>query len=134
MIHSGYGFLDLSLDIIVNTFMTVSVSFVYCRFWYMPLLSYFNPFKNPVLHYLLTWKCASRLCLLCAGITTYSPLKSALTSLICIWVWLVYLCQVAVKFDKAFGSKVLVISASPNKQQEAPFNLSADSFLVCRDP
>ncbi|GFS39538.1 cinnamyl alcohol dehydrogenase 8 [Actinidia rufa] len=39
----------------------------------------------------------------------------------------------AVKFAKAFGLKVTVISTSPGKKQEATERLGADSFLVSRD-
>jgi cinnamyl-alcohol dehydrogenase len=41
--------------------------------------------------------------------------------------------HVAVKFAKAMGVKVTVISTSPNKKQEAVENLGADSFLVSSD-
>jgi cinnamyl-alcohol dehydrogenase len=41
--------------------------------------------------------------------------------------------HVAVKFAKAMGVKVTVISTSPNKKQEALEHLGADSFLVSRD-
>ncbi|KAB2597554.1 mannitol dehydrogenase [Pyrus ussuriensis x Pyrus communis] len=54
--------------------------------------------------------------LLCAGITTYSSLG-----------------YVAVKFAKAMGIKVTVISTSPNKKDEAIEHLCADSFLVSHD-
>ncbi|CAK9145326.1 unnamed protein product [Ilex paraguariensis] len=43
-----------------------------------------------------------------------------------------WLGHVAVKFAKAFGAKVIVISTSPNKK-EAIEHLSADSFLVSQD-
>ncbi|KAJ6692124.1 ALDEHYDE REDUCTASE [Salix purpurea] len=43
------------------------------------------------------------------------------------------LCHVAVKFAKAMGVKVTVISTSPSKKQEALDHLGADSFLVSRD-
>ncbi|XP_052197169.1 probable mannitol dehydrogenase [Diospyros lotus] len=42
-------------------------------------------------------------------------------------------CHVAVKFAKALGVKVTVISASPAKKREAIERLGADSFLVSRD-
>jgi D-arabinose 1-dehydrogenase-like Zn-dependent alcohol dehydrogenase len=42
--------------------------------------------------------------------------------------------HVAVKFGKAFGMKVTVISTSPSKRQEALEHLGADEFLVSRDP
>ncbi|KAF9617482.1 hypothetical protein IFM89_036641, partial [Coptis chinensis] len=41
--------------------------------------------------------------------------------------------NVAVKFAKAFGAKVTVISTSPAKKKEATKHLGADSFLVSRD-
>ncbi|KAM6564000.1 hypothetical protein CsatB_023998 [Cannabis sativa] len=74
--------------------------------------------------------------LLCAGITVYSPLtyfgldKPGLHVGI---VGLGGLGHVAVKFAKALGAKVTVISTSPNKRQEAIESLGADSFLVSRD-
>ncbi|RVW57311.1 putative mannitol dehydrogenase [Vitis vinifera] len=42
--------------------------------------------------------------------------------------------HVAVKFAKAFGVKVTVISTSPGKKEEALERLGADSFVVSRDP
>ncbi|KAL7183110.1 hypothetical protein ACSBR1_041732 [Camellia fascicularis] len=65
--------------------------------------------------------------LLCAGITTYSPLR--------LWTrqaW--YACGCAVKFAKALGVKVTVISTSPAKKKEAVERLGVDSFLVSHDP
>ncbi|KAJ4963183.1 hypothetical protein NE237_023122 [Protea cynaroides] len=41
--------------------------------------------------------------------------------------------HVAVKFAKAFGMKVTVISTSPSKKQEALEGLGADAFLVSHD-
>ncbi|XP_073040990.1 8-hydroxygeraniol dehydrogenase-like [Primulina eburnea] len=75
--------------------------------------------------------------LLCAGITTYSPLrffgldKPGLKVGI---VGLGGLGHVAVKFAKAFGTHVTVISTSINKKKEAIESLGADEFLVSRDP
>ncbi|CAL5371653.1 unnamed protein product [Camellia sinensis] len=75
--------------------------------------------------------------LLCAGITTYSPLryfglyKPGLNLGV---VGLGGLGQVAVKFAKAFGLKVTVISTSPRKKKEAIEHLGADSFLISTDP
>jgi len=75
--------------------------------------------------------------LLCAGITTYSPLryygldKPGMSVGV---VGLGGLGHVAVKMAKAFGVKVTVISTSPNKKTEAIETLGADSFLVSRDP
>lgn len=74
--------------------------------------------------------------LLCAGITVYSPLryygldKPGMKIGV---VGLGGLGHVAVKFAKALGAKVTVISTSPNKKQEAIERLGADSFLVSRD-
>ncbi|KAG5529653.1 hypothetical protein RHGRI_030136 [Rhododendron griersonianum] len=71
--------------------------------------------------------------LLCAGITTYSPLryfgldKSGMKVGV---VGLGGLGHLAVKFAKAFGAVVTVISTSPSKKQEAIKVLGADSFLV----
>uniref|UniRef100_A0A803KXD5 Alcohol dehydrogenase-like C-terminal domain-containing protein n=1 Tax=Chenopodium quinoa TaxID=63459 RepID=A0A803KXD5_CHEQI len=42
--------------------------------------------------------------------------------------------HMAVKFAKAFGAKVTVISTSPNKKEEAVNRLGADSFFISRDP
>ncbi|XVF61485.1 hypothetical protein PTKIN_Ptkin08bG0133400 [Pterospermum kingtungense] len=71
--------------------------------------------------------------LLCAGITVYSPLryygvdKPGLNIGV---VGLGGLGHLAVKFSKAMGAKVTVISTSPNKKKEAIENLGADSFLI----
>ncbi|GMH14701.1 hypothetical protein Nepgr_016542 [Nepenthes gracilis] len=75
--------------------------------------------------------------LLCAGITVYSPLKYYGLGKPGMHVGvngLGGLGHVAVKFAKAFGAKVTVISTSPNKKDEAISRLGADSFLVSRDP
>ncbi|KAJ8769294.1 hypothetical protein K2173_002498 [Erythroxylum novogranatense] len=74
--------------------------------------------------------------LLCAGITVYSPLKYyglAEPGKHVGIVGLGGLGHVAVKFAKAFGAKVTVISTSPGKKEEALKHLGADSFLVSRD-
>jgi cinnamyl-alcohol dehydrogenase len=75
--------------------------------------------------------------LLCAGITVYSPM---------IYYGMTEpgkhlgvaglggLGHVAIKFGKAFGLKVTVISTSPNKKSEAIDKLGADSFIVSKDP
>ncbi|XP_052195508.1 probable mannitol dehydrogenase [Diospyros lotus] len=74
--------------------------------------------------------------LLCAGITVYSPLKyygltKPGTHLGV--VGLGGLGHVCVKFAKAFGVKVTVISTSPRKKEEAMEHLGADSFLISTD-
>ncbi|KAF8369314.1 hypothetical protein HHK36_009631 [Tetracentron sinense] len=75
--------------------------------------------------------------LLCAGITVYSPMKYFGLSKPGTHLGVVGLGglgHVAVKFAKAFGAKVTVISTSLSKKEEAIERLGADSFLVSRDP
>ncbi|KAL3527491.1 hypothetical protein ACH5RR_012147, partial [Cinchona calisaya] len=74
--------------------------------------------------------------LLCAGSAVYSPLiyyglSKPGTHLGV--VGLGGLGHVAVKFAKAWGLKVTVISTSPGKKEEAINHLGADSFLVSTD-
>ncbi|OWM85425.1 hypothetical protein CDL15_Pgr019049 [Punica granatum] len=74
--------------------------------------------------------------LLCAGITVYSPLKFHGLDRPGVHVGVVGLGglgHVAVKFAKALGVKVTVISTSPGKREEALKHLGADSFLVSTD-
>ncbi|TXG60061.1 hypothetical protein EZV62_014634 [Acer yangbiense] len=74
--------------------------------------------------------------LLCAGITVYSPLRYYGLDKPGMHVGVVGLGglgHVAVKFAKAMGVKVTVISTSPNKKKEAIEHLGADSFLVSRN-
>lgn len=73
--------------------------------------------------------------LLCAGITTYSPLKH--------WkvgpgqkvgvIGLGGLGHMGVKFAKAFGAHVVMITTSPDKGKDAK-RLGADEVLISRDP
>lgn len=75
--------------------------------------------------------------LLCAGITVYSPMQYY--GLNCPGmhlgvVGLGGLGHVAVKFAKALGLKVTVISTSIDKKQEAIEQLGADEFLISKDP
>lgn len=73
--------------------------------------------------------------LLCAGITTYSPLRH--------WkvgkghklavLGLGGLGHMAVKFGVAFGAEVTVLSTSPNKEADAK-KLGAHNFVVTTDP
>lgn len=75
--------------------------------------------------------------LLCAGITTYSPLRYFGLDKPGMHIGIVGLGglgHVAVKFAKALGTKVTVISTSLAKKQEAIEHLGADSFLVSRNP
>ncbi|KAK6923250.1 Alcohol dehydrogenase, N-terminal, partial [Dillenia turbinata] len=75
--------------------------------------------------------------LLCAGITVYSPLKYFQLDKPGMHLGVVGLGgvgHVAVKFAKAFGAKVTVISTSPEKKLEAIEHLGADAFLISRDP
>lgn len=74
--------------------------------------------------------------LLCAGITTYSPLKHFELDKPGKHVGVVGLGglgHMAVKFAKAFGAKVTVISTSIGKKDEAIKHLGADAFLVSKD-
>jgi D-arabinose 1-dehydrogenase-like Zn-dependent alcohol dehydrogenase len=74
--------------------------------------------------------------LLCAGITTYSPMrfygldKPGLKVGV---VGLGGLGHMAVKFAKAFGMHVTVISTSEHKRQDAIDHLGADGFLVSKN-
>lgn len=72
--------------------------------------------------------------LLCAGITVFSPLKdhdlvSSPGKKIGV-VGLGGLGHIAVKFGKAFGHHVTVISTSPSKEAEAKQRLGADDFIL----
>ncbi|KAK4429433.1 8-hydroxygeraniol dehydrogenase [Sesamum alatum] len=74
--------------------------------------------------------------LLCAGITTYSPLRYYGLDKPGLHIGVVGLGglgHVAVKFSKAFGTKVTVISTSVGKKKEALEHLGADVFLVSRE-
>ncbi|XP_042490914.1 probable mannitol dehydrogenase [Macadamia integrifolia] len=74
--------------------------------------------------------------LLCAGITVYSPMKYyglCSPGMHLGVVGLGGLGHVAVKFGKALGMKVTVISTSIGKKEEALERLGADAFLVSRD-
>lgn len=76
--------------------------------------------------------------LLCAGITVYTPLKD--NNLVDTKgkkigvIGLGGLGHVAVKFGKAFGHHVTVISTSPSKEQEAKETLGADDFILSTNP
>ncbi len=74
--------------------------------------------------------------LLCAGITVYSPMmrhhmNQAGKSLGVIGLG--GLGHMAVKFGKAFGLHVTVLSTSPAKEEEALGVLGADAFIVSKD-
>ncbi|CAI9763815.1 unnamed protein product [Fraxinus pennsylvanica] len=76
--------------------------------------------------------------LLCAGITVFNPLKDgnlleSQGKRIGI-VGLGGLGHVAVKFAKAFGHHVTVISTSPSKEKEAKERLGADDFIISTNP
>ncbi|CAL4926403.1 unnamed protein product [Urochloa decumbens] len=75
--------------------------------------------------------------LLCAGVSVYSPMTryglNAPGKRLGV-VGLGGLGHMAVKFGKAFGMEVTVISSSPGKRDEALGRLGADAFLVSRDP
>jgi uncharacterized zinc-type alcohol dehydrogenase-like protein len=72
--------------------------------------------------------------LLCAGITTYSPLKHfglKKGDKLAV-VGLGGLGHMGVKFGKALGAHVTVLSHSPNKRQDA-LKLGADDFIATKD-
>ncbi|KAF7829262.1 putative mannitol dehydrogenase [Senna tora] len=74
--------------------------------------------------------------LLCAGITVYSPLRYFGLHNPGLHVGVVGLGglgHMAVKFAKAFGAKVTVISTCPNKKKEAIQHLGADSFVISHE-
>ncbi|KAL3726333.1 hypothetical protein ACJRO7_031252 [Eucalyptus globulus] len=74
--------------------------------------------------------------LLCAGITVYSPLRYYGLDKPGMHIGVVGLGglgHVAVKFAKAMGLRVTVISTSPSKKEEAMNHLGADAFLVSQD-
>lgn len=74
--------------------------------------------------------------LLCAGITVYSPLRYYGLDKPGMHIGVVGLGglgHVAVKFAKAMGLRVTVISTSPSKKEEAVNHLGADAFLVSQD-
>jgi uncharacterized zinc-type alcohol dehydrogenase-like protein len=72
--------------------------------------------------------------LLCAGITTYSPLrywKIGKRHKVAV-LGLGGLGHMAVKFASAFGAKVTVLSGSPNKQRDAK-RMGATDFVLTRN-
>ena len=74
--------------------------------------------------------------LLCAGITVYSPLRYFGLDKPGLHIGVVGLGglgHMAVKFAKAFGANVAVISTSASKEKEAKEHLGADSFLISHD-
>ncbi len=73
--------------------------------------------------------------LMCAGITTYSPLKRAGIQDgddVAI-AGLGGLGHMGVKFARAMGANVTVLSTSPGKREDA-LQLGADEFIATRDP
>jgi D-arabinose 1-dehydrogenase-like Zn-dependent alcohol dehydrogenase len=75
--------------------------------------------------------------LLCASVTVYSPMMrhglNAPRKHLGV-VALGGLGHMAVKFGKAFGMTVTVVSSSPGKRQEVVERLYADAFLLSHDP
>ncbi|GJP67009.1 hypothetical protein CLOP_g23878 [Closterium sp. NIES-67] len=74
--------------------------------------------------------------LLCAGITVYSPMAfygANQPGMRLGVVGLGGLGHMAVKFGKAFGMEVTVLSTSPSKEKEAKDVLGADQFIVTKD-
>ncbi|KAK2664490.1 hypothetical protein Ddye_003064 [Dipteronia dyeriana] len=80
---------------------------------------------------------ASATPLLCAGITVYSPMirhKMNQPGKSLGVIGLGGLGHMAVKFGKAFGLNVTVISTSNSKKEEALNQLGADKFVLSSDP
>ncbi|HXE98432.1 MAG TPA: NAD(P)-dependent alcohol dehydrogenase [Dongiaceae bacterium] len=73
--------------------------------------------------------------LLCAGITTYSPMRrwGNLTGKKVGVVGLGGLGHMGVKFAKAFGARVAVFTTSPGKKEDA-FRLGADEVIISTNP
>lgn len=72
--------------------------------------------------------------LLCAGITTYSPLKNHIRAKDNVAILgLGGLGHMGVKIAKAMGAKVTVLSHSPGKRVDA-MDLGADDFIATADP
>jgi len=74
--------------------------------------------------------------LMCAGITVYSPMKYYGLDKPGLHIGVVGLGglgHMAVKFAKALGVKVTVISTSPSKKKEAIEHMGADAFVVSRE-
>jgi uncharacterized zinc-type alcohol dehydrogenase-like protein len=73
--------------------------------------------------------------LLCAGITTYSPLRRAgiKSGMKVGVVGLGGLGHMGVKFAKAFGARVVVFTTSPKKKEDA-LRLGADEVIVSTNP
>ncbi|GMP61878.1 hypothetical protein CsSME_00024172 [Camellia sinensis var. sinensis] len=77
--------------------------------------------------------------LLCAGVTVFCPLKN--NNMLELdsppkklgVIGLGGRGHIAVKFSKAFGHHVTVISTSPSKEDEAKHRLGADDFIVSTD-
>ncbi|OEL26292.1 putative cinnamyl alcohol dehydrogenase 8A, partial [Dichanthelium oligosanthes] len=67
--------------------------------------------------------------LLCAGVTVYSPMMRYGLNAPGNRLGIVGLGHMAVKFGKAFGMTVTVISSSPGKREEALDRLGADELL-----
>ncbi|XP_058221416.1 probable mannitol dehydrogenase [Rhododendron vialii] len=74
--------------------------------------------------------------LLCAGITVYSPMKFFGLDKPGLHLGVVGLGghgHICVKFAKAFGAKVTVISSSPDKKKDAIDRFGADAFIYSED-
>jgi len=84
-----------------------------------------------VLHVPVNLSLAGVAPLLCAGITTYSPMRrwGNLTGKKVGVVGLGGLGHMGVKFAKAFGARVVVFTTSPGKKEDA-FRLGADEVII----
>jgi cinnamyl-alcohol dehydrogenase len=71
--------------------------------------------------------------LLCAGVTVHSPLRRHGLGAPGKYVGVAGLGHVAVKFARALGARVTVVSSSPAKRREALERLGADAFVLSSD-
>nr|WRI02173.1 1-,2-vomilenine reductase 2 [Rauvolfia tetraphylla] len=92
-------------------------------------------------YYVIRWPenfpLASGVPLLCAGVVPYSPMRYYGFDKPGIHIGLVGLGgmgRLTVKFAKAFGAKVTVISTSIDKKKEALEKYGADKFLLSKEP
>nr|WKU61922.1 cinnamyl alcohol dehydrogenase-like 4 [Rauvolfia serpentina] len=93
--------------------------------------------ENFVIHWPENLPLFSGVPLLCAGINAYSPMRRYGLDTPGMRVGIAGLGglgHVGVRFAKAFGAKVTVISSSIKKKHEALEKFGADSFLVSSDP
>lgn len=93
--------------------------------------------ENFVIRWPENYPLAAGVPLLCAGSTSYGPMKYLGFDKPGMHIGVVGfggIGKLAVKFGKAFGAKVTVISTSIDKKQEAVERYGADGFLLSNQP